>query len=171
MLLWLKLGGLLDLRRIAAADFRWSYVIVAMAAAAFMAFVAQYVWGPLGAVSLRRMGSGAEASKLRFVWGASAVPQLLGLVVLLPLDVLFVGRKLFTSERIADTLPALWAALSVALSVSLAAWSAYIFFRGIKAASAAPASKALVAMLVALGCLVLVTGGFLLGASALAGGA
>ena len=171
MLLWLKLGGLLNLRSVAASDFAWSYVIVAMVGAALLMVIAQYVWGPLGRLSLARMGAGADPAKLRFVWGVSALPQMFGLVILLPLDVLLVGRRLFTSERIIDTLPALWAALSVALSVSLAVWSAYLFYRGVRAASAARASKAIVAMLVACGCLALVTAGFLFGALALAGGA
>jgi hypothetical protein len=171
MLLWLKLGGLLNLRSVAAADFAWSYVIVAIVGAAVIALIAQYVWGPVGRLSLRRMGASAEPSKLRFAWGAAALPQLFGLVVLLPLDVLIVGRKLFTSEQIPDTLPALWAALSVAFSVSIGAWSAYLFYRGVRAASGAPASKGVLAMAIAVGCLVLVAGGFLLGATALAGGA
>jgi hypothetical protein len=83
---------------------------------------------------------------------------------------LIVGRNLFTSERISDAVPALWAAISVALSVSIAAWSLYLFYRGIRAASGAPPGRAIAGMAVAIGCLVLVVGGFLLGAVALAGG-
>ena len=171
MLLWLKLGGLLNLRSVSSADFRWSYVVVAVIAAGFLAFIAQYVWGSIGRAVLKRIGSTADSSKLRFAWGGAALPQVFGLFVLLPLDLLLVGRELFTSERIVDTLPALWAALSVAFSVSLAAWSVFLFYKGIKAATAAPSSRAVVALLVAFGCLVLVVGGFLLGAVALAGGA
>jgi hypothetical protein len=170
MLLWLKLGGLLDLRSVAAADFKWSYVVVAMIAAALLALVAQYVWGAIGRVVLGRLGARPDSSRLRFVWGASALPQVFGIVILLPLDVLIVGRNLFTSERIVDTLPAMWAALSVAFSVSIAAWSIYLFFKGVQAAAGTPASKTIVAVLGALGCLVLVVGGFLAGALALAGG-
>jgi hypothetical protein len=170
MMLWLKLGGLLNLRSVAAADFKWSYVIVAMIAAALLTLIAQYVWGPLGRLALNRMGSPTDTSRLRFAWGGSALPQLFGLVILWPLDILIVGRELFTSERIVDTFPALWAALSVAFSVSIAAWSVYLFYKGVRTASGATGSRTLVAMLVALGCIVLVTGGFLLGAVSLAGG-
>jgi hypothetical protein len=170
MLLWLKLGGLLDLRSVSSRDFKWSYVVVAIVGAGILVLIAQYVWGSIGRVVLKRLEAPADSSQLRFAWGAAALPQVLGLVVLFPLDILIVGRNLFTSERIVDTLPALWAALSVAFSVSLAAWSLYLFFKAIRTAAGASSQQALVALLSAFGCFVLVVGGFLLGAVALAGG-
>ena len=171
MLLWLTLGGLLDLRSVAAADFKWSYVVVAVVGAALLAVIAQYVWGPIGRIALSPFDAPTSSSRLRLVWGASALPQVLGLVVLLPLDLAIVGRELFTSERIVDTLPAAWAALSVALSVSLAAWSLFLFYKGVRAASGAGPWKALAGMGAAFGCLLFVTGGFLIGAVVLSGGA
>lgn len=170
MLLWLKLGGLLNLRSVGAGDFKWSYVVVAVAGAALLSVIAQYVWGPIGRVALAPFDAPTSPLRLRLVWGAAALPQVLGLLVLLPLDLLIVGRELFTSERIADTLPAAWAAISVALSVSLAAWSLFLFYKGVRAASGAGPWKAAGGVAAAVGCLIVVVGGFLVGAVALSGG-
>ncbi|HEY7875983.1 MAG TPA: hypothetical protein VIG64_12770, partial [Actinomycetota bacterium] len=145
MMLWLKLGGLLGLRGIAPADFRWSYVVVAALGAAVLGALAQCVWGPVGRIALGRLGASTTAPRMRLAWGAAALPQVFALVILFPLDVMITGRRLFTAERITDTFPAIWGALSVAISVSLAAWSAYLFFRGVQTGSGASTSNVAIA--------------------------
>jgi hypothetical protein len=169
MLLWLKLGGLLNLRGVSEQDFSWSYVVVAVLGAAALGVLAQSVWGPIGRTVLAKLGAATTAPRMRLAWGVSALPQVFALIVLLPLDVAITGRRLFTAEAIDATFPAIWGALSVALSVSLAAWSGFLFFRGIQTGSGAEPSHVAVGILAAAGCLALVVGGFLLGVMSLAG--
>jgi hypothetical protein len=132
MLLWLKLGSLLGTREISAADFRWSYLVAATIGGALIAVVAQALWGLGAAASFRLGGRPTRARDLRLVWGASAFPQVLALLLLLPLDVLIVGPETFMSTRLTDPLATGWAAISIALAVSLAVWSTYLFARGIQ---------------------------------------
>lgn len=169
MFLWLKVGGLLGLRSMNPAEFRWSYVVVAALGGALLGFVAQAVWGSIGRVVLGRLEAATTPARMRLAWGASALPQVFALLVLFPLDVLISGRSLFTGERVTATFPALWAALSVALSLSLAAWSGYLFWRGLQVASGATPSHASIAMAAAAGCLVIVAASFLVAAVGLAG--
>jgi hypothetical protein len=169
MFLWLKLGGLLGLRSMAPADFQWSYVIVAAFGGALIGLIAQAVWGSIGRVVFGRMDAPTTPARMRLSWGASALPQVFALLILFPLDVAITGRGLFTGERITATFPAIWAALSVALSVSLAAWSVYLFWRGVQTGSGASNSHAAIGVLAAAGCLALVVAAFLVTAVGLAG--
>jgi hypothetical protein len=169
MFLWLKLGGLLNLRSMAPADFRWSYVIVAAIGGALLGLIAQVVWGAVGRILFARFDAPVTPARMRLSWGASALPQAFALLILFPLDVAITGRGLFTGERISASFPAIWAALSVALSVSLAAWSGFLFWRGVQTASGASTTHAAIAVAAAAGCLVLVVAGFLLAAVGLAG--
>ena len=169
MFLWLKLGGLLGLRGMAPADFRWSYVIVAAIGGALVGLIAQAVWGSIGRIVLGRLETPTTPARMRLAWGASALPQVFALLVLFPLDVIITGRRLFTGERISAAFPAVWAALSVALSVSLAAWSVYLFWRGVQTGSGASNSNSALAVLAAAGCLVVVVAAFLVAAGGLAG--
>lgn len=171
MLLWLKLGSLLGVRDVAAVEFRWSYLVVAAVAGAGLALIAQLVWGYLGAASARVAGGHPPARDLRVVWGASAFPQILGLALLLPLDLIIVGTDTFTSERLGDSLATGWAALSIALSFSLAVWSLFIFVRGVEVAASVSVVKALGITLVGVVCLFAIVGGSVAGAAALGGGA
>lgn len=171
MLLWLKLGSLLGVREVAATEFRWSYLVVAAAAGALLALIAQFVWGYLGAAAARLAGGHPPARDLRVVWGASAFPQILGLALLLPLDLIIVGTDTFTSERLGDSLATGWAALSIALSFSLAVWSLFIFVRGVEVAASVSVVKALGITLVGVVCLFAIVGGSVAGAAALGGGA
>jgi hypothetical protein len=171
MILWLKLGSLLSLREVAAADFRWSYLAVAAVAGALVALVTQLIWGYVGAAIVRAFGAHSPARDLRVAWGASAFPHVIALLVLLPLDLVIVGTDTFTSERLDDPLATGWAALSIAFSASLAVWSAFIFVRGVEVATSTPVVKAIAISFVALGCLAAIVGGSIAVATALSGGA
>jgi len=170
MLLWLKLGSLLGYRDVARVEFRWSYLIVAAVAGALLALFAQSLWGYVGAGAARAVDAQPPPRELRVVWGASAFPQIIGLVLLLPLDLLIVGSDTFTSERLSDPLATGWAALSIAFSLSLAVWSLFIFVRGVEVSASVSLLKALVLSFVGVAVLCAIVGGSIAGATALAGG-
>ncbi len=133
-LLWLRLASLLNLRDVAAADFRWDYLIASFVLAALIGLGLQQLWALVGPLVIRAVtGASVPLSRpiLRSIWGLALFPVVLGLAVLLPLDLLIVGPESFTSERIVDPLAKLWAALSIALGAFLAAWSLWLFYKGI----------------------------------------
>lgn len=169
MALWLKLGSLVGLREVAASDFKWSYLAVAAVAGALLALVTQLIWGYIGATVVRAFGANSPARDLRVAWGASAFPQVIALLVLIPLDLVIVGTDTFTSERLDDSLATGWAALSIALSASLAVWSIFIFVRGVEVATSTTIVKAIAISFVALLCLAAIVGGSIAGAAALSG--
>lgn len=171
MLLWLKIGSLVGLREVARSQFQWSYLVVAAVGGALLGLVAQMVWGYVGAALVRAVGGHTPARDLRVVWGASDFPHTIGLVLLLPLDLIIVGSDTFTSEQLADSLATGWAALSIALSLSLAVWSLLIFVRGVEVAGSVSLLKAIGISLAGLVVLAIIVGGSVAGAAALGGGA
>lgn len=166
MLLWLKIGTLVGIRRIAATDFRWSYLIVALVGGAVLALAAQGLWGLVGRMLVRDMGSATT----RFVWGAAAAPQVFVLIPLLPLDLLLVGSETFTATKLTDPLETGWAALSIALSVSVAVWSGYLFYRGVQVAGDLRGPVAATGVALGATCAAIVTVAVALGLRLLAGG-
>lgn len=147
MLLWLKVGSLIGARSVAQTDFRWSFLIAVTVGAALLALGAQALWGAIGAALLR-----TPARDLRLVWGAAAFPQVGALALLLPLDLLIVGPATFTSTRLDDPVATGWAALSIALAVSLAIWSLFLFVRGIEVAARVDVTRAIAATAIGIGC-------------------
>lgn len=170
MLLWLKLGSLLGFRDVARSEFEWSYLAVAAVAGAILGLVTQAIWGYAGAGAARVFGAQAPPRDLRIVWGASDFPQVIGLALLLPLDLLIVGSDSFTSEKLGDPLATGWAAISIALSLSLAVWTLFIFVRGVEVAASVSLLKAIALSLVGFAVMVVVVGGSVAGAAALGGG-
>ena len=170
MLLWLKIGSLLGFRDVARVEFQWSYLVVAAVAGALLGLVAQLIWGSVGAGAARVSGGHTPARDLRVVWGASDFPQVIGLAILLPLDLLIVGSDTFTSEKLSDSLATGWAAISIAFSLSLAVWTLFIFVRGVEVATSVSFVKAIGLSLVGLGVMAVVVGGSVAGAAALGGG-
>lgn len=170
MLLWLKLGSLLGVRDVARVEFEWSYLVVAAVAGALLAVIGQFVWGVVGCAAVRALGGGAPARDLRVVWGASGFPQVIGLVLLLPLDLIIVGTDTFTSEKLDDSLATGWAALSIALSLSLACWTMFIFVRGVQVAGSLSIVRAIGATFAGLFVLVVIAGAAVAGAAVLGGG-
>lgn len=133
--LWLKVGGLVGLRHSSGSDFRWAYLGAVLFLGALMSLLGQGLWGVAGRWAARALGGTAPARDLRTVWGASSFPHVFGLVFLVPLDLIIVGPAAFTTDRLTDPLGRAWAALSVALAVSFAMWSAWLFVRGTQAAT------------------------------------
>jgi hypothetical protein len=171
LLLWLKLGGLLELRSADSADFRWAYVAGAIVSGAVLGVLGQLLWGAIGGATARHLGGDARARDLRLVWGAAALPQVIALAFLLPLDLVIVGRETFTTDRLGDPVDTAWAALSIAAALSLAAWSLWIFVRGVQVASGIGTIRAIAGTIAATLCLAVVIGSAAIGAAALAGAA
>ncbi|HEX2240294.1 MAG TPA: hypothetical protein VHJ82_04035 [Actinomycetota bacterium] len=133
-LLWLRLASLLNLREVAAADFRWDFLVASFVLTGLIGLGLQQLWGLLGPTAIRILSPGSVKPSrpvLRSVWGLALFPQVLGLAFLLPLDLLIVGPESFTSERLVDPLAKLWAALSITAGTALAAWSLWLFYKGL----------------------------------------
>jgi hypothetical protein len=169
MLLWLKLGGALGLRHVAGAEFRWAYMVSAIAIGAVLGLLAQAAWGVAGPLLARALGGAPKPADLRLVWGGSSLPQVFALIVLLPLDLSIAGQASFTDARFADSLSAAWASLSIAVAVALALWSLYLFFRGTQVATGLGLGRVALMVLLAGVCLVGVCGLSLLAALAAGG--
>lgn len=166
MLLWLKIGTLVGVRRISATDFRWSLLIVVLIGGAVLALAAQGLWG----LAARMLVPGAGSSLFRFVWGAAVAPLAFVVLPLLPLDLLLVGSETFTATKLTDPLETGWAALSIALSVSVAVWSGYLFYRGVQVAGELRAPVAVAAVALGVICAGVVTLAVAIGLNGLAGG-
>ena len=139
MVLWLKVRALVGFRALAPSDFTWGLFVASLVFAAIVAVVAQVAWSFAGPVA-----GGADAGSprsFRAVWALSAFPQLPALIVLAPLDVLLVGKDAFTATDGGDSVAMAWMALSTALGVSLAVWSAYVFAKGTHAATRASTGR------------------------------
>lgn len=166
MLLWLKLGGLLELRNSASVwqavkpsggeDYRWALLVAAVLLGALLSVCAQFVWSVLGRAVMPALGGSARARDLRIVWGASALPQIFVVLLLLPLDALIAGSSAFTTEPVDDPVKLGWTALSVALGLSLAVWSLFLFVRGVEIAADVGTGRAAIGAIFATACLVVV---------------
>ncbi len=151
VLLWLKVSGLFGLREVPARDFTWSIFAAVLVLAALIGVAAQVVWS---FVASRAGGPDAASPRsFRAVWALASFPHLPALLLLLPLDLLFVGGRAFTTETVGDSVSTAWIALSTAATLTLGLWGAYVFVRGTHAATRATAgrSAAVVALAVATG--------------------
>ena len=169
-LLWLKVSPLLGLRAASAQAYRWEFVLFAGVLGALFSLLGQLAWSFVGGAAIKALGGDTARRDLRLVWGAALAPQMGALVFLLPFDLLIVGPELFTSAKLDDTVASAWAALSVALGLSLAVWSLVILVRGVEVVSKLGLRRASLAVL---GCVVttaVVVLLFRMGAVALAGG-
>ena len=169
MLLWLKVSVLAGLRVDSTVTFRWGFLAAAAVLGAVLGLIAQFAWGALGPRLIARLGGEVTGREIRLVWGAAALPQVFGLVFLIPLDLLIVGPSTFTSAKLSDSVASAWAALSIAIAMSLTLWSLYLFIKGVSVVSGIRLRKALAASTVALLCLVLVIAAFRFAAVAMAG--
>lgn len=168
LLLWLKLSALVGLRADSAATYRWSFLVGAGLVGALIGLAAQFLWGSVAARGATLLDAEVKPREARLVWGASAFPQVFALVLLLPFDLLIVGSSSFTSARPGDPVASAWAALSIALSLALAAWSVLIFVKGIEV-MAGSKSRLVGGLALAGLCLGVVLAGFRFGATALVG--
>lgn len=169
MTLWLKVRGLLGFRKFSVADFDWGVFVGALVLGAVVTVAAQVLWG---FVAPHAGGPDAGSPRsFRSVWALSAFPQLPALLVLLPLDVLLVGGRAFTTDSAGDSVTAAWVAISTALSVSLAVWSAYLFARGTHAATRASSARSAATVAASVVCVLAIGALLLLALGAIAGAA
>jgi hypothetical protein len=169
MATWLKVGGLMGQREVAASDFSWIDFGLALLLGAVLALVAMFLWGRIGPATFLSLHATTTRRDLRIVWGASWLPQVLGLLILIPLDLLIVGPRTFATERFADSLSTAWAAFSIAIAVALVGWSIYLFVKGNEVASGTRSMRSVAALVVGGLCLIVMVAGFIAGAVALSG--
>lgn len=131
-ILWLKVSSLLGIREVAPDDFRWGFLVGAGLMGAVVALLGQLIWGRVGRVVLKSLGTEVRSGDLRMIWGASAGPQMFGLLLLMPIDLLVIGPDAFTSATLPDPVSSAWASLSMALGVALTVWSAGLFVKGVQ---------------------------------------
>jgi hypothetical protein len=129
MLLWLKVAGLLSLRDAPTGSFKLVYLALALALGGILGLCGQALWSRLAA-GAAGVDKDSLARDLRIAWGVAALPQVAGLVVLLPLDLAIAGRAAFATDPLGDSVSTAWAAFSIALSAALAAWNVYLLARG-----------------------------------------
>ncbi len=61
-LLWLRLASLLNLREVAAADFRWDYLVASFALIGLVGLGVQQLWGLVGPTAVRLLFPGLTAA-------------------------------------------------------------------------------------------------------------
>ena len=164
-LLWLKIGALMGLREVCDASLITGYVVAAGVLGGVLMLVGQALWGAIGPRTARALGSDATPASSRVVWGLAATPLVVALVILLPLDVLIVGNGTFTTDRLADPLATLWAALSIAVWLSAAVFSLYLLMRGFQAQTKLSSGRAWLGALAPCLCLALIVSAFVLATS------
>jgi hypothetical protein len=170
MCLWLKLGALAGWRTARVARFDTGLVVAALLLGTAISLSGQMLWGALGPRLVARLGGEARARDLRLGWGAAFFPSV-GVLALLPLDLMIVGRGVFSIDPLADPIATAWAATSIALGVALLAWSAWLFLRGVQVASSLRMRWALLASLGAAFCAAAPVGGLVLIERLMSGGA
>ena len=150
MLLWLKVGGLIDVRDATRSDFRWPYLVIALLVGVLLGIAVQRAWGWVGTRLIDALRAETSSWQQRLIWGAASFPQIVTLFVLLPLDLLIVGAGAFTTDRLNETYRTVWAAFSISISLALVLWSLYLFARGIAVATEMDRSRVALTSLIAI---------------------
>ena len=135
-LLWLKVGALMGVREVCSASYLTGFIVAA---------------GVLGAL----LGVLTQS-----LWGASLLPQVFPLFILLPLDLLIVGRDTFTTAELVDPVSTAWAAFSIAIGLSALVWTLLLLVRGVQSASSLRRWSAVLGGATALACLGLIIAAF-----------
>jgi len=158
MSLWLKIGAMGGLREVCSNAFVGAFLALALACGAVLGIFAQLLWGIVGPPVLRAARGQSDRASLRLVWGASAFPQVVILALLLPLDLLIVGTSAYSTGSLDDPLATAWAAFSIAIGISVAVWSLFLFVRGVEVAGGIGFWRSVTATVAAGLCLLLVVG-------------
>ena len=134
MLIWLKVTALTIADR-PQTEVDWTSAVIALVLGALSGAGGYMLWGRLGPRVARRWGSEATKTRMQLAWSFSDFPLAAYVAVFLPLDLLLVGPEIYSSDRLEGTFALVWAAISVALLLSAAAWTAFVKWRGIDAAA------------------------------------
>jgi hypothetical protein len=145
MLVWLKIGGLLGFREVAAADFRWANLAAALLLGAILVPIGLVLWGRVGPWVADMLRGGASGRDCRVVWGFAALPQAVTVLLLLPLDLVVAGPRIFATDNLVDPVATAWAAFSTAVTLALFVWSVWLFVRGTVVTSGLSSGRAWVA--------------------------
>lgn len=160
-MLWLKVGALMGVREVCSASYLTGFIVAAGILGALLGVLAQSLWGGAGPPMLSALGGKRPAAhELRLVWGASLLPQVFTLLLLLPLDLLIVGRDTFTTAKLADPVSTAWAAFSIALGLSALVWTLFLLVRGVQSASSLRRWRSVGGAVTALACLAFVIAAF-----------
>lgn len=160
-LLWLKIGALTGAREVCSARYLTGYIVATGMLGGLFGLLAQSIWGVIGPGAIAALrGQKPAAHGTRLVWGTSAFPQVLALLLLLPLDLLIVGRDTFTTTELADSVSTAWAAFSIALGLSALAWMLFLLFRGVQSVSGLSGLRAAAGAATAVFSLAMVVGAF-----------
>ena len=154
MLLFLKVRGLIGFEGVTAEEFKWGVYALSLAAGAFVGVIAHYLFGALARPLVEKNGKRCESRDLRTIWGVSVFPIALCFVLIVGLDILIGGRDVYLASMDGDSLIAGWAAGSLVLTACAAAWSIYLFVRGLGVAGEMRPSRSFASVLVALICLI-----------------
>lgn len=170
-LLWLKVGALLGVRDFCESRFLAGYIASTALLGGLIALPASALWSVAGsALGPVLHGERPSPGILRFVWGAAAFPLVVATLVLLPLDLLVVGPRSFTTEELTEPLSTAWAAFSLALGLSAVAWGIWIFLRGYSVTVGVRMRRALAGGFVALAAAALVVAAVAVPSMILTGG-
>jgi hypothetical protein len=132
MILWLKLAGMAELRDPAPRGYSWTLVVFALALGALVVPGAQLLWSVAAARVTALWGGEARPQDLRVTWGIAAFPQLVTVLVLLPLDLLVLGTDVFAARPLGDSLGTVWASVSIACALAIGVWSVLLLFSGVQ---------------------------------------
>lgn len=154
MLLFLKVRGLIGFEGVTAAEFRWGVFALALTVGAVVGVIAHFLFGALARPLVARSGKRCESRDLRTIWGVAVFPIALFFVLIVGLDIVIGGRDVYLASMDGDTLITGWAAGSLVLTVCAAAWSIYLFVRGLGVAGDMRPSRSFATILVALICLI-----------------
>jgi hypothetical protein len=150
--LWLKVGAMAGWREVCTDRFVGLNIGAAFLLGAILGLAAQGIWGMAGPLMVRGLRGETNGRSLRLVWGASEFPQVVALVLLLPLDLLIIGTDAYTTASLDDPLSTAWAAFSIAIGISLTVWSLFLFIRGVEVAGGVGFWKAVAATGAAIMC-------------------
>jgi Yip1 domain len=162
MVLWLKVAGMAELREPAPRGYSWTLVVFALALGALVAPGAQILWSVIAARAAALWGGEARPQDLRVTWGIAAFPQLVTVLVLLPLDLLFLGTDVFAARPLGDSLGTVWASVSIAFALAIGVWSALLLFSGVQVVTGLGRWRSLGVLLLAVVSVAIVAGACLL---------
>ena len=152
MILWLKITSLTQLTDERPVDrTTLGFVLFAALTGAIFGIGAYIAWGRLGPVIAKRLGGQTSPAHLRMVWAFADFPLAAYVAIFLPLDLILVGPEMFSQDRLQGSFEMVWAAMSVALGLSAAAWTTFLLWRGIEGATGLRGRQVLLMVLVGFG--------------------
>lgn len=153
LLMFLKIRGLVGFREVSPEDTQWwGGLGLAVVAAVVAGIIGHFLFGLAAPPLVARVGKRCKPRDLRTIWGLSSFPAAVGFTLLVILDLVIAGREAYSSLE-GSSLTTGWAAGSLAIGLSLGAWSLYLFLQGLQVAADVRPSRSIMVLLVAVLCL------------------